>query len=231
MSSNNTTLSNLLGIGIYTVSDVSALTGIKGNEIRRWIFGYSAKGVKHPGLWRAELSDEDEKALSFHDLLEIRFVAAFRKHGVSLQAIRKASEYAREQFKQSYPFTCQRFQTDGRSIFATVHEETGDETLLDLIKRQYAFKQIVSAALYEGIDYADEGSALRWYPIGRKKGVVLDPARNFGKPSLLETGVDTEALFMAYKAEDMDSKRVAQLFEVPIQAVKVAVQFELGKAA
>lgn len=231
MSGNSNTLSHLLGVGIYTIGDVAAYTGIRAADINRWLFGYNVKGSTHPGLWRAELAEEDEKALSFNDLLEIRFVAAFRKHGVSLQTIRRASEYSREQFNQTYPFTCRRFQTDGRSIFATIHQETGDESLLDLVKRQYAFKQVIGPALYEGIDYTAEGAALRWYPMGRKKGVVLDPTRNFGKPSLAETGVDTEALFMAYKAEEMDSKRVAQLFEVTVQAVKAAIEFELGNAA
>ena len=228
---NNKTLSNLLGVGIYSINDVAAYTGIRASDIRRWIFGYKSNGSMHQGLWRSELAGQDEKALSFNDLLEMRFVHAFRKHGVSLQAIRRASEYAREQFNQTYPFTCRRFQPDGQSIFATILEETGDETLLDLVKRQYAFKQVVSSALYEGIEYADEGAALRWYPVGRKKGIVLDPARNFGKPSLVNTGINTEVLFRAYKAEDMDSKRVAALFEVPVQAVKAAIEFEIGKAA
>ncbi|EGH99185.1 DUF433 domain-containing protein [Pseudomonas syringae] len=195
------------------------------------MFGYSASGVEHPGLWAPEIAFLDDKLLGFHDLLEIRFVHAFRQHGVSLQAIRSASLQAREMFGQRYPFTCRRFQTDGRDIFATVLDETGDEALLDLVKRQYAFKQVITPSLYEGIDYACEESAKRWYPVKHSKAVVLDPARNFGKPVLTITGIDTAAIYHSYLAEGQSAKRVALLYEIPPAAVEAAVNFEHRIAA
>lgn len=223
--------SRLIGVGLYTAGEASLYTGISAKDIRRWMFGYSAHGVDHPGLWTPELSFLDENLLGFHDLLEIRFVHAFRQHGVSLQAIRSASRQARELFDQKYPFTCKRFQTDGRDIFATVLDETGDEALLDLVKRQYAFKQVIKPSLYEGIDYTGAGSAQRWYPIKRSKAVVLDPARNFGKPVLSSAGVDTSAIYHAYLAEGQDARRVAMIFEIPPAAVDAAVTFEHRIAA
>ena len=173
----------------------------------------------------------DEAALGFHDLLEIRFVHAFRQHGISLQAIRSASQQAKELFDQAYPFTCKRFQTDGRSIFATVLSETGDESLLDLIKRQYAFEQVFKPSLYEGIDYTESEAAQRWYPVKRSKAIVLDPSRNFGKPVLTTTGIDTATIFGAYQTEGKDTKRVALLYETPTAAVEAAVHFEQRNAA
>ncbi|MFZ4967293.1 MULTISPECIES: DUF433 domain-containing protein [Pseudomonas] len=223
--------SRLLGVGLYTPVEASIYTGIPAKDIRRWMFGYSANGIQHPGLWRSELVEAAEKTLGFHDLLEIRFVYAFRQHGVSLQAIRSASRQAKEMFNQAYPFTCRRFQTDGRSIFATVLNETGDESLLDLVKKQYAFQQVIKPSLYEGIDYAQEGSAQRWYPIKRSKAIVLDPERNFGKPVVTAAGVDTASIFMAFQAEGQDAKRVAMLYEIPTAAVEAAVSFEYRNAA
>jgi len=223
--------SRLIGVGLYTPGEAALYTGISAKDIRRWMFGYSAHGVDHPGLWTPELSFLDENLLGFHDLLEIRFVHAFRQHGISLQAIRSASRQAREIFDQQYPFTCKRFQTDGRSIFATVLDETGDESLLDLIKRQWAFKQVIKPSLYEGIDYTGEGAAQRWYPLKRSKAIVLDPARNFGKPILSAAGIDTSAVYQTYQAEGQDIKRVATIFEIPPAAVDAAVAFEHRIAA
>lgn len=223
--------SRLIGVGIYTAAEASLYTGIPAKDIRRWMFGYKAHGVDHPGLWKPELSFLEDSLLGFHDLLEIRFVHAFRQHGVSLQAIRSASKQAMELFNQKYPFTCKRFQTDGRDIFATVLDETCDEALLDLVRRQYAFKQVIKPSLYEGIDYTGSGGAERWYPLKRSKAVVLDPARNFGKPLLAKTGVDTSAIYQAYQAEGQSIKRVAMLFEIPTSAVDAAVTYEHGIAA
>ncbi|SEI03555.1 hypothetical protein SAMN05216581_1434 [Pseudomonas asplenii] len=223
--------SRLIGVGIYTPAEAALYTGIPAKDIRRWMFGYKSEGIEHSGLWVPELEFSEEKLLGFHDLLEIRFVHAFRKHGVSLQTIRSASRQAREIFNQAYPFTCKRFQTDGRSIFATVFDETGDEAILDLAKRQYAFRQVIGPSLYEGIDYTGEGKAQRWYPVKRSKAVVLDPNRNFGKPVLSSCGVDTASIYQAYLAEGQNTKRVAMIFEIPIAAVNAAVTFEHRIAA
>lgn len=223
--------SRLIGVGLYTANEASLYTGIPVSDIRRWLFGYHSNGVQHPGLWTSELADLEQKILGFHDLLEIRFVHAFRQYGVSLQSIRSASQQAKEIFHHAYPFTCKRFQTDGRSIFATVLDKTGDESLLDLVKKQYVFRQIIKPSLYDGIDYADEGGAQRWYPVKRSRTIVLDPARNFGKPVLSSTGVDTASLFRAYLAEGKNTDRVALLYEIPLAEVEAAIDFEHRIAA
>lgn len=221
----------LIGVGLYTPTEASLYTGIPANDIRRWLFGYSTRGIQYPGLWKSELTELNEYVLGFHDLLEIRFVHAFRQHGISLQAIRNASQQAKQLFNQPYPFTCKRFQTDGRSIFATVLNETGDESLLDLIKRQYAFEQIIKPSLYEGIDYTGSGTAQCWYPVKHNTAIVLDPRLNFGKPVLSATGIDTAAIFSAYQAEGKNAKRIALLYEIPVTAVEAAVSFEQRNAA
>ncbi|MAC99132.1 DUF433 domain-containing protein [Pseudomonas abyssi] len=225
------TISSLLGIGLYSLPEAATYTDIPVDQINRWVFGYRAAGKLHSGLWQPALAGLEEKTLSFHDLLEIRFVHAFRQYNVSLQAIRAAAAHAREWFDQPYPFTCRRFQTDGRTIFASVMEETGDEALIDLVKRQYAFKQVISDSLYAGIDYDREGEALRWYPLKSNKSVVLDPARHFGKPILAKSGIDTETVAAAYQAEGQSIRRVASIYELTAAEVEAALKFERKDAA
>lgn len=221
----------LIGTGLYTPSEASRYTGIPAADIRRWLFGYSVKGVQYPRLWMSAMAELNEHTLGFQDLLEIRFVHAFRQHGVSLQAIRNASRQASRMFNQAYPFTCKRFQTDGRDIFATLLSDTGDESLLDLVKKQYAFEQVIKPSLYEGIDYNIAGAAQCWYPVRHSQTIVLDPCHNFGKPILSAFGIDTSVIFSAYQAEGADARRVAQLYEIPVTAVEAAIDYEHRKAA
>lgn len=227
-------MAKLLGQGIYSIPEASRLSGIPGSAIRRWVFGFTSKRAAHGrahyrGLWQPDYHDEEEPALSFHDLLEVRFVGAFRKQGVSLQAIRLAAAHAREILDTEHPFTCRQFLTDGRGIFAEIAPELGDagdrRRLLDLAKRQYVFREIVSPSLYSGIDYGRGGAALRWFPLPRSRRVVLDPGRAFGKPILYEYGVPTEALAHAAQTE-RDIRRVARLYKVPAGQVETAISFE-----
>lgn len=99
---------NLIGVGLYTFQEAARLTGTSAQDLRRWLKGraYNAPtSGKHtiPPLWRTELAESELDAVSFHDLLEIRFVKAFRKSGVSTPTIRLACENARHLFDHPYP--------------------------------------------------------------------------------------------------------------------------------
>lgn len=230
-SNNNQKTHELIGVGLYELAEAAAITGIPANSLKRWLFGYKAQSKQYDGIWTPSVSEKIPNILSFHDLLEVRFVDAFRQHGVSLQAIREASNYAREQFNNDFPFTCRQFQTDGKSIFAVVQEKTGDDSLLDLVKRQQVFKSVVSPSLYQGIEYFDDETAARWFPVKNSEAIVIDPARNFGKPMLNASGLDVETVVQAWKAEGEDKKRVARLYELPVNAVEEALNYHLSLVA
>lgn len=227
---------NLINVGLYTFQEASKLTNASPQDLRRWLNGYSHKAygskerVRSTPLWKTELAEYQVEGISFHDLLEVRFVQAFRKHGVSLQTIRAASEQARELFQHPYPFTCRRFQTDGRSIFATALEETGETELLDLAKRQFAFTKIIEPSLYRGIEFGNDELASHWYPLPRSKAVVLDPKISFGKPIVTEGNVRTSILYDSFRVEG-NKQFVAKLYDVPVSAVESAIRFEERLAA
>lgn len=219
----------MIGTGLYTIGEVATFTQIPAPQVRRWLRGYRSGHQTYPPLWSSELSASPLlQAQGFHDLLEVRVVYAFRRYGVSLPTIRKACRHAREYFERPYPFTCQRFLTDGRAVFAEILEQAddaGDTQLLDIARKQYVFETVVCPSLYTSIEYNESGSAQRWFPANRKRRIVLDPARNFGKPILKESGVPTEALFAADRVEQ-DSRRVAAIYEVPVADVETAIRYE-----
>jgi hypothetical protein len=109
---------NLINVGLYTFQEASRLTKASPQELRRWLNGYAHKAsgsdqrVKSAPLWKTELAEAEVEGISFHDLLEVRFVQVFRKHGVSLQTIRIASEQARELFKHPYSANACRHPQD-----------------------------------------------------------------------------------------------------------------------
>jgi DNA-binding transcriptional MerR regulator/uncharacterized protein (DUF433 family) len=225
----------LTDIGLYTFHEAALLTKIPVRDLRRWLDGYSYPDKKHASvsvapLWETELADDSLDGIGFHDLLEVRFVHAFRKHGVSLQAIRLASKRARELFKTDYPFTSHQFRTDGRTIFASAIEETGETELLDLVRQQYAFRKVIEPSLYAGIEFNQEQVATRWYPAPRSKAVVLDPTVAFGKPIVTHGSVRTSILYDAFITEG-NKNLVAKLYEVPVAAVNAAIAFEESLAA
>jgi uncharacterized protein (DUF433 family) len=166
-------------------------------------------------------------ALDFADLMELRFLNAFREHGVSWRAIRIASERAREFLGVEYPFSSWRFSTDGRTILAQFVNETGDHVLLDLVTNQYELLELIKRYLFGDIDF-DGDTPARWWPRGREGRIVIDPARGFGAPIIADEGVPTRILAQAVLAED-SIELVADLFRVDPICVAEAVEYELSR--
>jgi DNA-binding transcriptional MerR regulator/uncharacterized protein (DUF433 family) len=225
----------LTGVGLYTFHEAARLTKIPLRDIRRWLDGYSYRDKTHTlisvaPLWETEHATESIDAISFHDLLEIRFVHAFRQHGVNLRTIRLARQKARDLFETDYPFSARQFCTDGRVIFASAMEAAGKTKLLDLVKQRYASRRIIEPSLYSGMEFDKDQLAARWYPTPRSNAVVLDPSIAFGKPIVTAGAVRTSILYDAFAVEG-DKDFVARLYEVPVSSVEAAVAFEESQAA
>lgn len=219
------------GVGVYSFADAARFIGAKPRELRRWALGYSQKArsgdkVFSSPLWSTQLANTDIEGLGFKDLIELRFVHAFRGEGVSMQVIRRTLEVARERFSAPYPFTCKRFRTDGKRIFMEVVEETGDESLVDVERQQNVIQKVIGPSLREGVELDVQGEAARWFPLHGSKAVVFDPARKFGQPILTDFDVPTIAIVDAVKAEGGNEKRVAKLYGIPPSAVRKAMEFE-----
>ncbi|ALF89508.1 MULTISPECIES: DUF433 domain-containing protein [Ralstonia solanacearum species complex] len=216
---------DLTGIGLYTLGEAERLTGAPSREVSRWLFGYSFKDGKSPPLWKTQLSELDEKVIGFRDLMELRIVKAFRMHDISLRVIRTAIENAREIFAIDYPFSANRFLTDGKSIFYEALKEHGEVELTDVVRRQIVFEHIVRPELYMGIEFTADGRAKRWHPLKSSNIIVLDPDIAFGKPILADYGVRTDTVADAYRTEK-SKKRVASLYGIPVSAVEAAIRYE-----
>ncbi|HVR97881.1 MAG TPA: DUF433 domain-containing protein [Thermoanaerobaculia bacterium] len=225
---------SLIGVGVYTVPEAARLTRVPARRIKRWLTGYSFRSAgaarTSPPVWQPQIASDGTLVLSFRDLLEVRFVDSFRRHGVGWKSIRIAAERAAEIVEDSHPFSTKRFKTDGSSIFADILHETGEESLLDLVRSQYELKTVVEPFLFEGLEFSDLGIApVRWWPLGQDRRVVVDPERSFGQPIVTPGSIPTKILAQALRAEG-DVATVARWFEVAPEAVEDASEFEAGLA-
>jgi len=172
----------LLGIGLYSVNDVSVLLGIPTTTVHRWIVGYSfplsrwSKSHKPPVFIPSLPRSDGKVGLTFLDLVQLRVVQGFRKAGVPLQRIRVAALTAADVFGASHPFAFERFKTDGRDVFAKVVVDAAEVGLLNLSSGgQRAFPEWVEQSLRELTFATKTRLAERWYIAGPGGGVVIDP--------------------------------------------------------
>ena len=239
-----------LGRGVYSAKEGLRLLNfsrpgttpsdrVSRSTVVRWLRGYEhggdtdlAKTRKSfsPPLWRPDydVADSDLIEISFRDLIELRFVKAFRDIGLSLIAIRDCYQRAAEEVRDERPFSTQRFRTDGKTIFLEITEGVKEGKLIDLRRRQNVFKTIVEPSLRD-LEF-EASTVARWFPLGiKQKAVVIDPSRSFGQP-IVSVGVPTEILANAVKVEG-SVEAVAALYDVPKGDVRSAIDFERRLAA
>ncbi len=222
------------GQGLYTVSEAAYISRVSSARIYSWLYGGNTLGEvsrKRKAVLSHELPTVDQSAaVSFRDLIQLRFIDFFRSNGLSLQSLRIAVQQASKLLDSPYPFCSAKFKTDGRRLIAEVMETDGRITYIELDKMQHVFQSVVTPFL-RSLEYAEDEHVSRWWPLGRSKNIVLDPTRNFGKPSLFKEGIPTQIIFNAYLASERSVKSVADWFEIQEKSALQAIRYEESLAA
>lgn len=216
-----------IGVGVYSISEAERLSSIPRLRIRRWMEGRNAHAKdRRRRVDPIIMSDlgrvAGELALTFADLIEIRFLDAFLARGVKWAEIRSAAAVARTLIGHTHPFSAKIFKTDGKHILAEIADASGARGLLRLTRNQWEF-QMVSSMLFAGLEFDDDEPS-RWRPPVGKGSVIIDPRRSFGAPIVAE-GVPTRVLAAMARAE-RSQREAARLYRVSPLSVRHAVAFE-----
>ncbi|MCL2043911.1 MAG: DUF433 domain-containing protein [Treponema sp.] len=224
------------GKGIYSLTTAAKILKMNPQKMHRWIKGYTyyknteCRSIKP--IFKTEFDyDSDDMIISFLDLTELLFINAFIDYDISIQKIRKAAIAASKILQTRHPFAMRKIYTDGKSIFGKIAEEVNDPSLLDLINSQYQFAKIIEPTLYKCIDFnKHEEFAERWWPLGKKMGIVLDPSRNMGQPILNKYNVRTELIYELHKTNHSIDE-ISDWYELDKNTIDMAISFEKGLAA
>lgn len=219
----------LLEAGIYSIPEAARLTGLGESRVRRWLSGYTYKTAASrksaPPVWSGQLPPVNgRRAASFRDVIEMKFVDAFLRAGVSWKTLRDVQELARREFGYDHPFSTNRFRTDGSAIVMTALREERQGRLFDLATRQQLFLE-AAEPFREELDMNERDEVCRWWPMGRKRLVVLDPARQWGRPLAATSGVPAALLAKTATQKGMTPDRVAAFYDVSAGEVADAVSF------
>jgi uncharacterized protein (DUF433 family)/DNA-binding transcriptional MerR regulator len=214
--------------GIFSAADLARLVEVPAENIRRWFLGAKG-GSRKPVFDTPRQTVEGSVAFTFSDLVTALLIHRFREQGISLQLIRRIGTAAAKQLHSDRPFTMRRFATDGRTILMRVGEDADEpdddgHALIDLANNQVVMRTVFEPLLLNA-DFSVDGIASRWWPLGKKSPVVIDPRYAFGSPIVESTKVPTRVLAGPVVAGDTPEE-VARWFGVSLAEVLAAVEFE-----
>lgn len=199
----------------YQVKDVARYAGTSAQTVASW--HYRGTPVL-PGCQRG-------RPLSYLELVEVAFVAFFRKIGVPMYRIRKTRAYLAQNFSSENPLAEYRFKTEGMHILMEYAQFDPDPSLERLIIAD-RFGQLAWSDMFEGkfaeFEYEYE-LALRWHPAGTGSLVVIDPRIAFGAPMVC--GIPTWALSGRWVANE-SLEEIRDEYDLSLEAVRDGLSFE-----
>lgn len=220
---------NAVREGVYPVAFAAKLTETTNARVASWFRARDASRLARAILTPFE-PVAGQLVMPFLALVEARFVARFRKHGLSLQTIRKFARKLREKHGLEHPFaTERRFRTDGKRIMMEEAADDGERRLLDIMTDEWAFPSVIEPSLFKTVVYMDD-LAVRMNPFAEIPKVVIDPRFALGRPMVEPGNIPTDRLAAAYLAEG-DVDVVAEWYGTDPDAVTQAVGFEQRLAA
>ena len=177
-----------LGEGIYTVADISEILQLPTSKVRRWLRAYW-----NQYSWTIDRS----VAVNFQALVEFYVLYHLGEAGIKTQEVMKAKTALSKWFNTPFPFAQKKIVENIRSDQYRIYLEfEGHIVSLDGTKqlnlefiRQFFLK----------LDFDNQAIALRFWPRGKEKNIVVDPQRQFGHPIIDKTNIYPETIYGLYQ--------------------------------
>ncbi len=206
----------------YHLAEAANIIGMPAATLRTWFCG--RPGGK-PAVLRPDGGARRPPVLSFFNVVEARFLDAYRRRGVSMQKIRLALDFVSESLTGfERPLLKPDFETDGRALFIQLQEAGENSRLLEASAGgQLVWPEAVQAH-FKSLDFDDRGDPTRLWLDDRRE-VMLDPRYGWGLPVMAEAGVRTDVLYERLKAGE-ELPAIAEDFSLSPAAVESAVAWE-----
>ena len=210
-------------LAAYSAAEAARFLGIPVTTVRAWIRGQPYMIKSGERFFRRVIvpADPESGSLSFGNLIEVFVLNSLRRvHGVPLRNIRSAIERTRKDFRTDHPLSDLDLLTDRTDLFI---EQFGE--YLNLSKAGQIELKAELVECLRRIDKDSAGIPRRLFPRKDHARIAIDPRINFGRPSIVGSGILTEVVFERFASgEDLDF--LAKDYRCERQLIQKAVEYE-----
>jgi uncharacterized protein (DUF433 family) len=206
---------------MYSFKEVARLSGLSVTTVRNWLLGYTDEERQISPLLKAP---PDTTCCSFINLVEVMVAARFRKaEGTKYEVVKHTYENAKKLYSLEYPFANSqlRLKAIGGHIVHMIKEE-GSLQAIDT-PEQYTLPHLV-IEMIEQLEYELE-LASRWYPVGKKIPIVVDPYISAGVPTIVNRGITVENIEKRFYPGKQTLEFIAKDLELEQSIVEEVIRF------
>jgi uncharacterized protein (DUF433 family) len=221
----NTPALPVIGEGIFLTKDIAQILHLPYSKVRNWRSEIWDKKLSKVTGKEYSIGEDRYKAVNFYTLIEFYTFYKLREKGVSAQKISKAHGIISKDLNSPYPFAISGIATDGKKIWYNYLENiiNADGS------RQINIRPIIEPFL-DKIDFDKKNRlALRFYPLGKKNKVVVDPAHQFGQPIITGTNIKAKIIYHLHRGGET-IKGITKLYDISPKNVSDAIGFYQKRA-
>jgi uncharacterized protein (DUF433 family) len=205
---------------------------IPATTLIQWLEGAERQGRWYDPVLRAEPTGSRD--MTWGEMVEARYLRAYRQKNVSMQQLRPFITKLREDFGVPYPLAhFKPFIGAGRRLLLEAQESVnlpGELSAIYEVKTGQLILDPRATEFLDRVEFAAGGQqeAERIYPAGRESPVVMDP--QVASASTSVHGIRTEILVELADA-GVPVETIAEDFDLPPNVVRAAVAYEWSHAA
>jgi len=165
------------------------------------------------------MGKRQRKGHSFFYLDRVLCFLSIKKARRERANIAKSHEIIAKDLDTAFPFANSRILTDGRKISYTINSDL----IINADKsKQINIKSIIEAFCHK-IDFGSDFNALRYWPLGKEKNIVVDPHHQLGQPTVNNTNILAETLYSMYTSGEKIGF-ISSLYNVSEDDVKASIE-------
>lgn len=212
-----------IGLGIFTVPDISSILNLKYSKVHSLLNEYwdkrfaSQYGEKYS--WKVHKS----KAVSFHTLVEFYIFFQLKEVGVPTQKILDAHSELSKRFETAFPFAISNIINKMNCVGKRIVFEVSENEIINLDSTKQLNLKFIKLFAHK-LDFDKNNLANKFYPLGKTNSVIVDPEHQFGQPVIKNTNIYPQTIYNLYKSKE-SKKFIAESYEITVKQVNDAIEY------
>ena len=212
-----------IGLGIFTIPDIASILNLKPSKVNSLLNEYWDKRFASQYGEKYSWKVHDNKAVSFHTLVEFYIFFQLKEAGVPTQKILDAHSQLSVRFDTAFPFASSKIIDKMTSVGKRIVFEINKNDIINLDStKQLNLKFIKQFA--QNLDFDKNNLANKFYPLGKSNSVIVDPEHQFGQPVLKNTNIYPQTIYNLHKSKE-SKKFIAESYEISLKQVNDAIDY------
>jgi uncharacterized protein (DUF433 family) len=217
---------------VTTAREAARQLQIPATTLTSWLEGVERRGVQYDPVLRP--TPTGDPLVTWGEMVEARYLRAYRDAGVPLQRLRPFLIIMRQKFQVPYPLAHFRPWVNHNLQLLVQLQADSDvpaelSIVLEVPSGQLLLNPRITTQYLDRVDFSDAQDSVveRIRPAGHQSEIVMDPRVASGATTI--RGIRTEQLAEVAAVDGVEAAAAA--YDLPVSLVQAAVAFEWADAA